>query len=476
MEKAATYSSIEIHGSLPPSSKRQRSTSTTNGLTSDANNGSGSQPQSNLPRKIAAVADSTNLHEFKIIKVPPLAKEGDILRFEINTNGKKRSCAVKVPPEQCFAFDNDGIRKRQIRVMLSPDSFRHYSNEQHEQNQHQVEANPPSAPTRNPPTRNPPTKRVSIIAPTTIAYSNGHRPGNESTSIQERAENDTYALSIHQPLTPRKQSLPSPSIYYSPHSEKKVRQSPSSFRQQKVERKKLKMSPEQPIGPQHQVSPSNIPDSTLWKQSSQNQPHYPQIEQLWDPVKALKVESEGGNIYNLIDDLPTNKKEIFMECLHNSDYNVDKTWNMFLDKVDDLHGKGKLHGNRLSTKEVRRFDKAIWDSQKDMRKVLKKMNSNVETAAKHSLTTLLVHYYSNFKRSAKYGDFKSRSKRQEDYCRICDDGGVLICCDNCEAAYHLHCLNPPLSEIPEGKWSCPECVKRLNRNNRAKNGRACTSM
>lgn len=27
----------------------------------------------------------------------------------------------------------------------------------------------------------------------------------------------------------------------------------------------------------------------------------------------------------------------------------------------------------------------------------------------------------------------------------------------CEEAYHLDCLDPPLEMIPEGDWFCPEC-------------------
>ncbi|XP_017876014.1 chromodomain-helicase-DNA-binding protein Mi-2 homolog isoform X3 [Ceratina calcarata] len=44
-----------------------------------------------------------------------------------------------------------------------------------------------------------------------------------------------------------------------------------------------------------------------------------------------------------------------------------------------------------------------------------------------------------------------------EFCRICKDGGELLCCDSCTSAYHTHCLNPPLSEIPDGDWKCPRC-------------------
>ncbi|XP_043359574.1 chromodomain-helicase-DNA-binding protein 3 isoform X11 [Dermochelys coriacea] len=53
-------------------------------------------------------------------------------------------------------------------------------------------------------------------------------------------------------------------------------------------------------------------------------------------------------------------------------------------------------------------------------------------------------------------------KEEEDdhmeYCRVCKDGGELLCCDACISSYHIHCLNPPLPEIPNGEWLCPRCT------------------
>ncbi|XDA81706.1 hypothetical protein R6Z07F_011637 [Ovis aries] len=45
-----------------------------------------------------------------------------------------------------------------------------------------------------------------------------------------------------------------------------------------------------------------------------------------------------------------------------------------------------------------------------------------------------------------------------EFCRVCKDGGELLCCDACPSSYHLHCLNPPLPEIPNGEWLCPRCT------------------
>lgn len=50
-------------------------------------------------------------------------------------------------------------------------------------------------------------------------------------------------------------------------------------------------------------------------------------------------------------------------------------------------------------------------------------------------------------------------------CKVCglnrDDKNVLLCDkQGCNAEYHTYCLTPPLSEIPEGEWYCPECAPR----------------
>ena len=49
-------------------------------------------------------------------------------------------------------------------------------------------------------------------------------------------------------------------------------------------------------------------------------------------------------------------------------------------------------------------------------------------------------------------DFES-----DDFCKQCKTGGDLLCCETCPTVYHIGCTNPPLSELPEDDWFCPEC-------------------
>ena len=57
----------------------------------------------------------------------------------------------------------------------------------------------------------------------------------------------------------------------------------------------------------------------------------------------------------------------------------------------------------------------------------------------------------------------ARQAKEEDdnhmeYCRVCRDGGELLCCDRCPSSYHMHCLIPPMTIIPEEDWFCPRCT------------------
>ena len=55
------------------------------------------------------------------------------------------------------------------------------------------------------------------------------------------------------------------------------------------------------------------------------------------------------------------------------------------------------------------------------------------------------------------GGAEQDDDEHQEFCRVCKDGGELLCCDSCPTAYHTFCLEPPLSEIPDGDWRCPRC-------------------
>ncbi|GLI58863.1 hypothetical protein VaNZ11_000628 [Volvox africanus] len=45
-------------------------------------------------------------------------------------------------------------------------------------------------------------------------------------------------------------------------------------------------------------------------------------------------------------------------------------------------------------------------------------------------------------------------------CELCRGGHLedqILLCDHCDRGFHLFCLKPPLSAVPEGEWLCPQC-------------------
>ncbi|KAL1529673.1 hypothetical protein AB1Y20_000614 [Prymnesium parvum] len=50
-------------------------------------------------------------------------------------------------------------------------------------------------------------------------------------------------------------------------------------------------------------------------------------------------------------------------------------------------------------------------------------------------------------------------------CKRLDDDERMILCDGptCNLAYHIYCVSPPLSQVPEGEWLCPVCAAKGTR-------------
>jgi hypothetical protein len=55
---------------------------------------------------------------------------------------------------------------------------------------------------------------------------------------------------------------------------------------------------------------------------------------------------------------------------------------------------------------------------------------------------------------------KEVQKTQDVNCYICGDFGLVACCDRCPKVAHLECLK--VQELPEGEWSCPVCIEKMN--------------
>ncbi|XP_015790346.1 zinc finger protein ubi-d4 [Tetranychus urticae] len=49
-------------------------------------------------------------------------------------------------------------------------------------------------------------------------------------------------------------------------------------------------------------------------------------------------------------------------------------------------------------------------------------------------------------------------------CGTSDNDEQLLFCDDCDRGYHMYCLTPPLSEPPEGSWSCHLCIEEYQKS------------
>ncbi|KAL1544099.1 hypothetical protein AAHA92_20995 [Salvia divinorum] len=62
---------------------------------------------------------------------------------------------------------------------------------------------------------------------------------------------------------------------------------------------------------------------------------------------------------------------------------------------------------------------------------------------------------------------KSSSEENDDLCSICEDGGDLLCCENCPRAFHTECVG--VLSIPQGIWYCKYCQNMFEKEKFAEN-------
>jgi hypothetical protein len=56
-------------------------------------------------------------------------------------------------------------------------------------------------------------------------------------------------------------------------------------------------------------------------------------------------------------------------------------------------------------------------------------------------------------------DCVSMSMLQCQLCGNAENDEQMLLCDTCDRGYHMFCLKPPLTAVPEGDWNCPQCTQ-----------------
>ena len=190
-------------------------------------------------------------------------------------------------------------------------------------------------------------------------------------------------------------------------------------------------------------------------------PEDPGGDVLWDPVAADRARASGIHVDQYIN---SNSKMAFpakmltIQSLHLSNYDTAGALSNFISLVNESKDKTGLDPvARISEKDSKSIE-SLFTSQtivKDFKAIAKATNQSIDS--------VLVHYYRwKETHSAAYKSLK-RKRRQSngnDYCEICDDGGILMECELCRQAYHPKCLEPPLEKIPEEEWYCESCIRK----------------
>ena len=176
-------------------------------------------------------------------------------------------------------------------------------------------------------------------------------------------------------------------------------------------------------------------------------------EKLWDPQMADAAEKRGEKIDQFLNQaVDFASKALLMEALHRANYSVEDATREFV----TLYRDSKEPTSTLPVDCVVQAEDLFQKRRKDF--------CSIANTLGRTVSSVLVHYYSwkADKEDGRYAKLKEELHNidDSDWCEICDDGGSLIVCEKCHKAFHLTCLNPPLSEVPEGDWFCGDCMKK----------------
>lgn len=198
-----------------------------------------------------------------------------------------------------------------------------------------------------------------------------------------------------------------------------------------------------PLGRKYQVDVSQLPKAGTFVISNEQNNGY---DQVWDPSLAAAA-NKSNYVHSRI---PHNKKEWSMCSLHRHKYCANSEFQI------NLENATPQDTSDWTQKDAELYHSLMLGTDKDFDAVARRMNK--------SLNSVLLYYYRTYKHLNSYKNMKrkrlldrERNDINSDECKICGDGGNLICCDSCDNSYHLLCIEPPLQSLPIGNWYCAEC-------------------
>ncbi|KAI1725451.1 PHD-finger domain-containing protein [Ditylenchus destructor] len=75
----------------------------------------------------------------------------------------------------------------------------------------------------------------------------------------------------------------------------------------------------------------------------------------------------------------------------------------------------------------------------------------------------------NMKRKSELDEVPFDAPYENTACEICHEmthEHRMLICDSCDLGFHMHCLNPPLTSVPRGRWECVHCRPSTSRSAR----------
>ncbi len=187
---------------------------------------------------------------------------------------------------------------------------------------------------------------------------------------------------------------------------------------------------------------------------------------------AEHAERNGERLEAFLDLLPKDRV-MLMELLHRNAYNVQKAETELLsalrtDRTQDLAPFNSMEAEAFAKFIMEDFGNHVGPGGQ-AKPYFSKRFSKIALQLGRSVNACLRHYYTKYKKGPLYKDLKTKIWQQKDaysdetqdsdgdICVICEDGGELISCDQCFRDFHRMCLRPPLLDVPEGDWFCPDC-------------------
>lgn len=144
-------------------------------------------------------------------------------------------------------------------------------------------------------------------------------------------------------------------------------------------------------------------------------------------------------------------KMLLLEALHSVNYDLEEATRRFYKIHAQRQGLSVTFSETEHEKFVQLCQGSVIGKRKNFREAARLMNRPVEA--------ILVQYYIwKAKNRATYNTLKNKRRREPEECSYCKDGGLLIVCNSCCRAFHLGCLQPQLTKIPDGDWYCSLCT------------------